>query len=127
MKVQLISLVTRWLKNFSSGCKNINDQAKTGRVKTMNSEVVLQDVEANLVNLAFPNSSVVCVKELNKRKNLYGKVCRMNGTSKKEKRNMATLTSQFKIKHSLEQGEFVRVGRVASLSEGVTFVGRQIE
>ena len=30
--------VTRWLKKFSLGCKNLNDQARSGRPKTVDSQ-----------------------------------------------------------------------------------------
>ena len=41
------STVTRWLKNFCLGCKNLDDQARTGRLKIVDSEVVLQAIETN--------------------------------------------------------------------------------
>ena len=44
------SIVTRWSKKFCSGCKNLNDQAKSGRPKTMDSEIMLQAIEANPVS-----------------------------------------------------------------------------
>ena len=40
------STVSRWLKKFCSGCMNLNDQAKSGRPKTMDSESVLQAMKA---------------------------------------------------------------------------------
>ena len=40
---------TRWFKKFHSRCKNLDDQAKSGWPKTMNSEAVLQAIEANSV------------------------------------------------------------------------------
>ena len=41
------STVTRWLKKFRSGCKNLYDLTRPGRPKTENSEPVLQAIEAN--------------------------------------------------------------------------------
>ena len=41
--------VTRWFKKFCLGCKNLNDQARSERPKTMESEVVLQAIKPNLV------------------------------------------------------------------------------
>ena len=43
-------LVTRWFKKFCLVCKNLDDQAKSGRPKTVDSEAVLQPIEANLVS-----------------------------------------------------------------------------
>ena len=42
------SMVTRWLRYFCSWCKNLNDQARSGRCKTVDTEVVLPALEANL-------------------------------------------------------------------------------
>ena len=39
--------VTRWLQSFCSGCKNLDNQAKSGRPKTVNPGAVLQAIEAN--------------------------------------------------------------------------------
>ena len=41
------STVTRWFKKFRSGCKNLDDQARSGRPKTVDSEAVFQAIEAN--------------------------------------------------------------------------------
>ena len=41
------STETRWFKKFCSGCKNLDDEARSGRPKTMNSEAILQTIEAN--------------------------------------------------------------------------------
>ena len=41
------SVVTRWVKKFCTGCKNLNDQARSGRPKTTESEAMLQAIEAN--------------------------------------------------------------------------------
>ena len=38
---------TKWFKKFCLGWKNLNDQSEPGRPKTMNSEVMLQDIETN--------------------------------------------------------------------------------
>ncbi|XP_029643946.1 histone-lysine N-methyltransferase SETMAR-like [Octopus sinensis] len=40
-------IVTRWFKKFRWGCKNLDDQARSGMRKTVDSEVVLQAIEAN--------------------------------------------------------------------------------
>ena len=42
--------VTRWFKKFCLGYKNCNDQVRLGRPKTMDSEDLLQAIEANLVS-----------------------------------------------------------------------------
>ena len=39
--------VTRWFKKFRSGCKNLDDQARSGMPKNMSSKAVLQAIEAN--------------------------------------------------------------------------------
>ena len=41
------SLVTWWLKKFRSGCKNLDDQARSSWLKTVDSEAVLQVIAAN--------------------------------------------------------------------------------
>ena len=41
------STVTRWFKKFPLDCKNLEDQAKSSRPKSMDS--MLQAIEANLV------------------------------------------------------------------------------
>ena len=51
-----------------SGCKNLNDQAKSGRPKTVDSRMVLQPIEANpasstqklLIKLGISQSNVFC-------------------------------------------------------------------
>ena len=42
------STVIRWFKKFCSGCKNLNNQTRSGWLKTLDSKAVLQ--EANLAN-----------------------------------------------------------------------------
>ena len=44
------STVTRWLKKFHLGCKNLNDQANSGKTKNMDSKSMLQAIEADLVS-----------------------------------------------------------------------------
>ena len=41
------STVTRWFKKFYLGCKNYDDQGRSGRIKTMDSEALPQAIEAN--------------------------------------------------------------------------------
>ena len=59
-KVKLYSTVTKWFMKFCLGCKNLNDESRSGRPKTMDSEVI----EANLVRLSgklnIAQSTVVC-------------------------------------------------------------------
>ena len=40
-------MVTRWLKKFYPGCKNLNIQARSATYKTVVSETVLQTIEVN--------------------------------------------------------------------------------
>ena len=42
--------VTRWLKKFHSSCKNVHDQGRLGRSKTVDSKVVFQNIETNPVS-----------------------------------------------------------------------------
>ena len=42
--------VARWFKKFCSGCKKVDDQARSGRLKIVDSEAVLQALEVNLVS-----------------------------------------------------------------------------
>ena len=44
------STITRWLKKFHSGYDNPDNQATPGRSKIIDSVVMLQTIEANLVN-----------------------------------------------------------------------------
>ena len=44
------STVTREFKKFCSSSKNLDNLARSARVKSMNFEAVLQAIEANLVN-----------------------------------------------------------------------------
>ena len=39
--------VTRWMKKFCSGCKNLDNQASSGKPKIMDCEVALQAIEVN--------------------------------------------------------------------------------
>ena len=43
--------VTRWFKNFCSGCKNLDNEAKLGRPESIDSEPVLQVIVANLASI----------------------------------------------------------------------------
>ena len=49
------SIVTRWFKEFRSGCKNQDDQASSSRSESMNTVAVLQAIEANLA-ISTPES-----------------------------------------------------------------------
>ena len=61
------STKTKWFKKSHLGCKNLNDQAKSSRPKTMDSEAVSQVIHANQVSssqrvlckLSISQSSVV--------------------------------------------------------------------
>ena len=44
------STATKWFKKFRSGFKNLDVQTMSGWSKTMDPEVVLQDIEVNLEN-----------------------------------------------------------------------------
>ena len=49
MKTQLIT-VTRWSQKFCLGGTNLNNQARSGKPETMNSEAVLQVIQTNLAS-----------------------------------------------------------------------------
>ena len=49
-KVKAHSTVSRWLKKFDLACKNVDDQARSGRPKIVDSEAVLQALDANLAS-----------------------------------------------------------------------------
>ena len=42
--------VTRWLVKFHTSCKNVDDQTRSARHKTVDSEDVIQATEASLVS-----------------------------------------------------------------------------
>ena len=44
------STVTKWFTKFCSGCKNPNNQARSVRPETVDSETVLQAIETNPVS-----------------------------------------------------------------------------
>ena len=44
------STVTRWFKKFYSGCKNLDDQERSGKSKIVDSGAMLQAIEANQVS-----------------------------------------------------------------------------
>ena len=44
------STVTKWFKKFCLGCKNLDNQARSGRPKNINSKVMLQAIKVNKVN-----------------------------------------------------------------------------
>ena len=48
--------VTRWLKKIRSGCRSLDDQARSGRPQSVDSDAVLQAIE---VNLAKKNSESI--------------------------------------------------------------------
>ena len=45
--IVVYSIVNRWFKKFSLGCKDLNDWTKSGRSKAFDSEVILQTIKAN--------------------------------------------------------------------------------
>ena len=62
------SAIIRWFKKSCSGYKMLNNQERLGRPKTIDSEAMLQDKEANLANsnqrvsgeLEISQSNVAC-------------------------------------------------------------------
>ena len=48
--------ITRWFKKFCSGCKNLDDQTRSGRPKTVDSEAMLQAIEV------IPTSNTQSIK-----------------------------------------------------------------
>ena len=45
--------VTKWFKKFHSDCKNLYDQARSEKPKTVESETRCQTIEANPVSKAW--------------------------------------------------------------------------
>ena len=56
------STVTRWIKKF---CKNINNQARLGRPKTLDLKAVLQAMEAYLVSSTLGVSGKLSISQSN--------------------------------------------------------------
>ena len=51
--------VTRWVKKFCLGCKNLDNQPRPGKPKSVYSEGILQTIEANLVsNIQRPSGKL---------------------------------------------------------------------
>ena len=46
------STVNRWFKKFLLSCKNLDDQARSFKSKTVDSKAALKAIEANLANSA---------------------------------------------------------------------------
>ena len=44
------STVTKWFKKFCLGCKNLDDQAKSGKPKTVNFKAMLKAIKAKLAS-----------------------------------------------------------------------------
>ena len=57
------STVSRWFKKFWLGYKNLNNQARSGRLKTVDSETILQDIEANPVSSTWRVSGKLGISE----------------------------------------------------------------
>ena len=45
------STLARWLKKFRSGCKNVDDRARSGRPKIVDSEAVFHELDKSKSNL----------------------------------------------------------------------------
>ena len=41
------STITRWFKKFCLGCKNLNNQPRSGRPKTVDAEAVPEAIKGN--------------------------------------------------------------------------------
>ena len=57
------SRVTRWLKIVCLGCKNLNNQAKSGRPRSMDSETMLQAIETNLASSTWRVSGELSISQ----------------------------------------------------------------
>ena len=55
--------VTKLFKKMQSGSKNLDNQARSGRPKTVNSEAVLQTIEANPVCLTLRESGELYISQ----------------------------------------------------------------
>ena len=58
-----VCYIRRWLKKFCSRCKNLNDQARSGKPKTVNSETALQAIEANRVSSIWRVSGELAISQ----------------------------------------------------------------
>ena len=54
---------TRWLKKFHLSCKNLDNQARSGRPKNKYSETVLQAIQANLLSSTERVSSKIIISK----------------------------------------------------------------
>ena len=57
------STVTRWFKTFCMDCKNLDNQAKSSRPKSMDSEAELHAIEANLVSCTWRVSGKLSISQ----------------------------------------------------------------
>ena len=55
---------TRWFKKFCLGCKNIYDQGRLGKLKTIDFNDVLPSMEANLVSSTWKESGEFSISKL---------------------------------------------------------------
>ena len=55
--------VTRWFKKFHSGCKNLNNQAKLGQFKSMDSDTMLQAIKANPASSTRRITGKLCISQ----------------------------------------------------------------
>ena len=55
------SIVTRWLKKFLLCCKDTDDQARSGRPKSVDSDAILKAVEANPVSVIWRVSGEISI------------------------------------------------------------------
>ena len=57
------STVTRWFKKFHTGRKDLNNQARSDRPKSMDSMAVLEAIEANLASNTWRVSDKLVISQ----------------------------------------------------------------
>ena len=66
------STVIGWFKKFCLGCKNVNNQARSSRPKSMNFKAMTQAIEANLVRSPQRVSGELSIAQSNMVGHLHG-------------------------------------------------------
>ena len=74
------STATRWFKIFHSACKNFDDRARSGRLKTVDYEAELKVIGANQMNcigIRYARYHTVQVRELSNYASCYQNIAKL--------------------------------------------------
>ena len=76
------STVTEWLMKFHSGCKNLDDQSRSNKPKSMNAEVMLQTIDAKPASSTWRVSGELVISQSSVVRHLhdFGKIIPSYGT-----------------------------------------------